>query len=80
MSSVSVDSDLDGVPDDRDDCPLNEPGVKVDKNGCPLDTDFDGVPDGLDHCPNTERDAGNLVDVYGCAIDSDFDGVPRFCR
>ena len=78
MSSVAVDSDQDGVPDDQDDCPLNEPGVKVDKHGCPLDTDFDGVPDGLDHCPNTDREAGNLVDVYGCAVDSDFDGIPDF--
>ena len=78
MSSVAVDSDQDGVPDDQDDCPLNEPGVKVDRHGCPLDTDFDGVPDGLDHCPNTDREAGNLVDVYGCAIDSDFDGIPDF--
>ena len=78
MSSVAVDSDQDGVPDDQDDCRLNEPGVKVDRYGCPLDTDFDGVPDGLDHCPNTDREAGNLVDVYGCAIDSDFDGIPDF--
>jgi outer membrane protein OmpA-like peptidoglycan-associated protein len=78
LSSVTIDSDLDGVPDEQDDCPFSAAGVRVDRNGCPLDSDFDGVPDGLDDCPNTDRAAGKLVDVYGCAIDSDFDGIPDF--
>lgn len=77
-SSKKLDSDNDGIPDDKDKCPYNEAGVAVDKDGCPLDSDYDGVPDGLDHCPNTDRAAAGSVDIYGCAVDSDFDGIPDY--
>jgi OOP family OmpA-OmpF porin len=60
------DSDGDGVPDDRDQCPNTPQGAAVDENGCPLDSDGDGVPDYKDQCPNTP--AGAKVDANGCEI------------
>jgi len=75
---LGVDSDGDGVGNDKDDC-LNTPrGVNVDKHGCPLDTDGDGIPDGLDDCPGTNSASVGKVDIYGCAVDSDFDGFADF--
>jgi OOP family OmpA-OmpF porin len=68
------DSDGDGVPDDRDQCPDTPRGVQVDAVGCPIDSDDDGVPDYLDQCPDTP--CGVQVDAAGCPIDSDGDGVP----
>jgi len=73
-----VDSDGDGVGNDKDNC-LNTPrGVIVDKRGCPLDTDGDGIPNGLDDCPGTNPASVGKVDIYGCAVDSDFDGFADF--
>ena len=73
-----VDSDGDGVPDDRDLCPDTPKGIAVDVNGCPLDSDGDGVPDYRDKCPGTLR--GVPVDADGCPpkvavvdIDVEFD-------
>ena len=71
--NVDVDSDGDGVPDRRDDCPNTPHGAIVDSHGCPIDTDGDGVYDGLDKCPGTPK--GAIVDAHGCPIDSDVDGV-----
>jgi len=82
------DSDRDGVPDNKDECPDTPAGVKVYSNGCPVDSDQDGVPDYLDRCPDTPQ--GTQVDSQGCPIekkeepkpeqaapiDSDKDGVP----
>ena len=68
-----VDSDRDGICDDRDKCPNTPMGVAVDRDGCPLDSDEDGVPDYLDKCPDTPK--GCIVDKNGCPIDSDKDGV-----
>jgi OOP family OmpA-OmpF porin len=72
--STRTDSDLDGVLDNRDQCPATPPGALVDVHGCPIDADADGVPDGLDHCAGTPR--GALVDSTGCHKDSDGDDVP----
>lgn len=78
-----VDSDGDGVTDDRDACPGTPRGTPVDANGCPLslDDDNDGVPNDRDACPGTPP--GTLVDHVGCPVaipvinpDSDNDGVP----
>ncbi len=78
-----VDSDGDGVTDDKDQCPNTPQGVKVDEKGCPLDSDGDGVPDYQDKCPNnTAREIS--AGVYtsgprmGCPLDSDGDGVPDY--
>jgi outer membrane protein OmpA-like peptidoglycan-associated protein len=68
-----VDSDGDGVPDDKDRCPGTPAGAKVDAFGCELDSDKDGVVDRLDKCPDTP--AGAKVDANGCELDSDHDGV-----
>ncbi|WP_148254076.1 OmpA family protein [Aidingimonas lacisalsi] len=59
-----LDSDGDGVPDFRDECPGTPSGVEVNANGCPLDSDGDGVPDFKDQCPNTP--AGEEVNALGC--------------
>lgn len=76
--AAPVDSDRDGVPDDRDQCPGTARGVRVDAKGCPLvvDSDRDGVPDSDDRCPNTP--ANVAVDATGCPLDTDRDGVPDY--
>jgi len=75
VSTALRDSDGDGVPDVRDECPNSAFGVGVDQLGCARDSDGDGVADGLDDCPNTNRKAMGTVDVHGCPVDSDLDGV-----
>jgi OmpA-OmpF porin, OOP family len=67
------DTDGDGVPDSRDQCPATPKGATVDKKGCPSDTDGDGVLDGLDQCTTTPK--GCTVDAKGCQSDADGDGV-----
>jgi OOP family OmpA-OmpF porin len=59
-----MDSDGDGVPDDKDKCPGTPKGVKVDMDGCAIDSDGDGVPDYKDACPGTPK--GTPVDTRGC--------------
>jgi len=61
------DSDEDGVPDDKDDCP-DTPGMRGLK-GCP-DTDHDGVADKHDLCP----EIAGLPATGGCP-DRDEDGI-----
>jgi OOP family OmpA-OmpF porin len=67
------DTDGDGVPDRRDNCPGTPAGARVDGAGCPLDADGDKVFDGLDQCEGTPR--GCTVDARGCPTDGDGDGV-----
>ncbi len=64
------DSDGDGVPDRKDQCPDTPPGVQVDEKGCPLDRDGDGVPDYKDDCP----DEPGSAQLNGCP-DKDGDGI-----
>lgn len=74
------DSDGDGVPDDKDECPNTPPGTIVDERGCPkevqvvrkgkTDSDGDGIPDYRDYCPGTQK--GATADKYGCEW---FEGV-----
>ncbi len=71
--AAPFDSDGDGIPDDRDDCPGTPQGMQVDASGCVRDGDGDGVPDDLDECPNTP--VGVEVGARGCPVDSDNDGV-----
>ncbi|AXS83540.1 MULTISPECIES: OmpA family protein [Marinobacter] len=68
-----VDSDGDGVPDSRDQCPGTPAGTTVDSTGCEPDADRDGVVDSRDDCPNTPP--GAEVDSRGCELDSDNDGI-----
>ena len=67
---AAKDSDGDGVPDRKDECPDTPPGVQVDENGCPLDRDDDGVPDYKDDCP----DEPGTPELNGCP-DRDGDGI-----
>ena len=73
---IIVDTDVDMIPDSRDECPQTPQGVAVDKVGCPLDGDRDEVPDYLDQCPHTP--GGVVVDMEGCPLDSDRDGVSDY--
>lgn len=70
---IPSDSDGDGVPDSRDNCPATPAGLAVNTDGCPFDTDSDGVWDVNDKCPGTP--VGAAVDEQGCELDSDNDGV-----
>ncbi|MCP4109745.1 MAG: OmpA family protein [Desulfobacteraceae bacterium] len=81
LASVN-DTDGDGVPNDKDQCPDTPLSVEVDENGCPIqvkpeepeaepekiqvDTDGDGVFDDKDVCPNTPK--GAVVSQNGCWI------------
>lgn len=65
---LNKDTDGDGVPDCRDECP-DVPGLAF-YNGCP-DTDGDGIPDHRDRCPDV---AGSKM-LQGCP-DRDGDGTP----
>ena len=75
-----LDTDGDGIPDDKDKCP-NEPEDKdgfQDADGCPdLDNDGDGIPDKDDSCPNEPEDKDGFQDADGCPDpDNDADGIP----
>ncbi len=66
---VIKDKDKDGIPDDKDACPLL-PGNAITM-GCP-DKDGDGIADNKDKC----ADVAGLVKYDGCPIpDSDKDGI-----
>ena len=67
--AAPMDSDGDGVPDDKDACPNTAKGVPVNEVGCPRDSDGDGVPDYKDKCPGTT--AGVKVNANGCEIVAD---------
>jgi OOP family OmpA-OmpF porin len=73
-----IDTDGDGVPDYRDDCPdtaaeyvVAAPACTshscVNERGCVADTDNDGIIDCVDKCPNTPPEA-RPVDGEGCSI------------
>ena len=77
-----MDSDEDGIPDDRDLCPTVPEDINgfEDQDGCPdgtRDTDNDGIPDATDKCVNDPEDKDNFEDNDGCPdADNDGDG---FC-
>jgi hypothetical protein len=67
--AAALDSDRDGIPDARDQCP-NEPEDKdgfQDEDGCPdPDNDGDGIPDAQDKCPNEPETFNGIDDDDGC--------------
>ena len=67
---TAKDSDMDGVSDNKDECPNTPAGVAVDAKGCPVDSDGDGVADYIDDCPTV----AGLTSLKGCP-DSDKDGI-----
>ncbi len=73
LGAKARDTDGDGVPDRKDQCPDTPKGATVDATGCPTDTDGDAVLDGIDQCANTPK--GATVDAKGCPSDPDGDGV-----
>ncbi len=63
-----LDTDGDGVPDDKDLCPTEKGGL----NGCP-DSDADGIADKDDACKNVP----GIAKYKGCPVpDADKDGIP----
>lgn len=66
---ADCDEDLDGVPDEIDDCPGTPLNTFVTEQGCPcnaFDEDDDEINDCFDECPNTPF--GAVVDDVGCEI------------
>lgn len=86
------DSDRDGVPNYKDQCPNTPYRCVVNTSGCPLeearlgsnacyvnDLDRDGVLNDRDECPHTPK--GVVVTAWGCPLekmDSDNDGVSDY--
>ena len=73
------DRDLDGITDDKDQCP-DDPEDKdqfQDQDGCPdPDNDKDGILDVGDACPNDPEDFDGFEDQNGCPDpDNDKDGI-----
>lgn len=73
------DTDHDGIPDSRDNCPSipeDQDGYQ-DEDGCPdPDNDGDGIPDELDKCPYVAEDFDGFEDHDGCPeLDNDHDGI-----
>jgi outer membrane protein OmpA-like peptidoglycan-associated protein len=73
LGATARDTDGDGVPDRRDQCPDTPRGAVANATGCPQDSDGDGIYDGLDQCPGTPK--GATTDTRGCPSDADGDGV-----
>jgi len=84
-TSAPVDSDGDGVPDARDNCPnaANSGQGDLDGDGigdaCDNDRDGDGIANAADNCPNTANADQADLDGDGignvCDADRDGDGV-----
>jgi OmpA-OmpF porin, OOP family len=66
-----VDSDKDGVPDVRDQCPGTPPKQVVDNFGCPTDKDMDTIYDYEDKCIDVPGPKENFGCPWG---DKDNDG------
>ena len=75
ITSLSIDTDGDGVADKFDKNNNTPPGVAVDGSGEALDVDSDGIPDYQDVDPFTAP--GVSVDATGRELDDDQDGVPN---
>jgi outer membrane protein OmpA-like peptidoglycan-associated protein len=75
----NVDTDHDGLRDDRDRCPTEAEDADgfQDDDGCPdPDNDGDHFPDARDRCPNEPEDRDNFRDDDGCPDrDNDNDGI-----
>ena len=74
-----ADNDGDGIPNDRDSCPLEAEDKDgfADDDGCPdRDDDADGLDDAHDKCPQQAEDKDGFEDDDGCPEpDNDHDTV-----
>ena len=74
-----VDSDGDGIVDEKDSCPglAEDMDGFQDEDGCPdEDNDGDGIKDYDDMCPNIKEDIDGFQDEDGCPDeDNDGDGI-----
>ncbi len=75
----AADSDGDGIPDFRDDCPRAAEDFDgyEDEDGCPdPDNDGDGIPDEIDGDPELPEDLDGFEDGDGVPdLDNDSDGI-----
>ena len=79
---VYNDQDMDGIPDDQDNCPANANANQADADGdgvgdaCDNDQDNDGISNAQDNCPTIPNAAQNDLDAdqIGDACDNDQDG------
>lgn len=77
-----LDWDLDGIQDNRDNCPNvpNADQTDIDADGlgdmCDEDIDGDNIPNGHDNCPyvSNQRQEDSVGDGVGDACRNDFDG------
>lgn len=80
LPTAPVDTDGDGIPDPRDQCPKDPEDFDgfQDHDGCPdPDNDGDGVPDIIDGAPNDPEDIDGWEDDDGIPDpDNDGDGIP----
>ena len=73
-----LDSDGDGIFDDKDACPHEKgvPSTDPTKHGCPLrDDDGDGIVNDKDACPKVPGVASDDPAKNGCPSDKDNDGI-----
>jgi hypothetical protein len=73
------DSDHDGIPDDRDECPdlAEDPDGIQDEDGCPEDdADGDGILDSQDACPLVPGTDSNDPRLKGCPSSAPTDVPP----
>lgn len=69
VAAVDPDSDMDGVPDSRDDCPGTPQGTPVDSSGCPELPTLEGVHFELDKAVITAS-ARSILDDAVAIIES----------
>ena len=65
-SGVSLDVDMDNIPDYLDSDPFSSRGAIVDENGVEFDSDNDGISDSKDLESNTK--IGAIVNQYGITV------------